>query len=272
MVECTGHYYSEDTAYKEASLFNSDSLFTGITLYEVLRIYKGTCLFLEDHIQRLQESVWLSGYLYTVSIPVIHHVISGLIKKNGMPNGNVKIILHFMTEDRPVLYTCFIPHAYPSPVMYKEGVSTDLYKAVRSNPNVKRMHSNLRQRVFEFIQTKNIYEALLVAEDETVTEGSKTNVFLIQGKTIYTPPKDRVLKGITREKVIQLCSKLNFKLIEQPISINSLNEFDAVFLTGTSPKVLPVCKIGSLTYTTSNPVMNALTKAYDDLIAAYIRQ
>jgi branched-chain amino acid aminotransferase len=270
MVECTGKYYAENTAYKETSLFNSDSLVRGITLYEVMRIYKGTCLFPEDHIRRLQESVRLSGFSFEVSLPVIHHVINGLINLNRLYNGNVKITLHFISDDRPVLYTYFIPHAYPTPEMYKKGVSIDLYRAVRSNPNVKRMLSNLRQRVSEFILTKNIYDALLVAEDETVTEGSKTNVFFIQGKIIHTPPKERVLKGITREKIIELCSQLNFRLIEQPISINSLNNFDAVFLTGTSPKVLPVCRIGNISYNVSDTALRSLIKAYDDLITSCV--
>jgi branched-chain amino acid aminotransferase len=270
MTEYSGLYFSENDVFKEASLFNAQCFDSGVILYEVLRIYKETCLFLEDHVQRLQESVRLSGYSYTVSVPVIHHIIKGLIRINKFSSGNVKIELHFKTGNQPVLYTYFIPHLYPTPSQYKHGVESDLFKAVRLNPNVKRLQPDIRQRVSDFIRAENLYDALLVDEDDTITEGSKTNVFFIQGELIYTPPGDRVLKGITRGKIINLCSKLNFRLIEQPVSINSLHKFEAAFFTGTSPKVLPIRRIANFKYQVSNRAINTLIKAYNNLIASYI--
>jgi branched-chain amino acid aminotransferase len=270
MTAYSGLYYSENEVFKETSLFNASCFDSGVILYEVLRVYKETCLFLEDHVQRLQESVSLSGYSYTVSISVIHHIIKGLIGINKFSSGNVKIVLYFKTGNQPVLYTYFIPHLYPTPAQYKHGVESDLFKAVRLNPNVKRLQPDIRQRVSDFIRAENLYDALLVDDDGTVTEGSKTNVFFIQRELIYTSPGDKVLKGITRGKLIYLCSKLNFKLIEQPIYINSLHEFEAAFFTGTSPKVLPIKRIGNLEFQISNPATNALIKAYDNLIASYI--
>ena len=269
MAEFTGAYFSEDITYKEISLFKANTFNDGVVLYEVLRIYNETVLFLEDHLQRLQESVRLSGYPYTVSVPVIHNILTDLIRRNGLYNGNVKIVLHFKADCPPVLYTYFIPHAYPTPSMYKDGVEADLLTAVRLTPNVKRLLPEVLQRVSEFIRAENLYEALLVDADETITEGSKANVFFIQGESVYTPPADRVLKGITRGKIIQLCNQLNFRLIEQSISINSLHSFDAAFLTGTSPKVLPLRRIANFEYKVFNRVMNALIAAYDDLIASY---
>jgi branched-chain amino acid aminotransferase len=272
MAECTGAYFSEDITYKEVSLFKTNIFDCGVVLYEVLRIYNETALFLEDHIQRLQESVRLSGYPYIVSVPVIHYLLRNLIRRNGFPNGNVKIVLHFKADCLPVLYTYFIPHVYPTPAMYKDGIETDLFTAVRLNPNVKRLLPEVRQRVSEFIQAENLYDALFVGEDETITEGSKTNVFFIQGESVYTPPGDRVLKGITRGKIIKLCKQLNISLIEQSISINTLHYFNAAFLTGTSPKVLPIRRIANLEYKVINPMMNAIIEAYDDLIASYAEQ
>jgi len=105
-----------------------------------------------------------------------------------------------------------------------------------------------------------------------VSEGSRSNVFFIRHDLIRTPPGDQVLKGITRNKVIQLCRKLNIKLIEDPISIDELNKFEAVFLTGTSPKVLPVRRIGSMIYNPDHQLTRLLAVAYDELAADYIRQ
>lgn len=271
MADFEGSFFAEDTAYKEISYLDPVIFNSGTVLYEVLRVYSKKCLFLEDHMHRLQESVRLSGYTYLVSIPAIGSIINGLIEKNLFSEGNIKLVLHFTASDRPALFAYFIPHAYPTPEMYSHGVKTDLYKSVRPNPNVKRLWSEDRRLQTAFIRKRHLYEALLVAEDGTITEGSKSNVFFIRGNTVLTPPGDRVLKGITREKIIQLCTHLSIRLIEQSISISRLNEFEAAFLTGTSPKVLPISRIGNCEYQVVNPVMTTLIKAYDDLIACSIR-
>jgi branched-chain amino acid aminotransferase len=61
-------------------------------------------------------------------------------------------------------------------------------------------------------------------------------------------------------------------VIEKFISTEELRSMDAAFLTGTSPKVLPIRKIGPTFYRVPHPVTNTLMKAYDDLIAAYMHQ
>ena len=270
MAEYTGRYYSEDIVYKETSSFDSGNQNSGTVLYEVLRIFDGTALFLEDHIERLQESVRLSGFAYSVSVPVIHYLIRNLIRKNDMFNGNIKIVINFRVKESPVIYTYFIPHAYPDPLMYKEGVESDFFTAERENPNVKKLHTDFRQRVTAFISTENLYDALLVSENETITEGSKTNIFFIKENSVFTPPGDMVLKGITRGKAIGLCKNLHIPLVEQSIAVKNIGNFEAAFFTGTSPKILPVKRIANSLYDVNHPLMRTLMRAYDDLIAASI--
>lgn len=271
MPEYTGTYFSENNQFREVSLFSTEILTTGIALYEVLRVFRGIPLFLNDHMNRLQESVRLSGRQYTLSFPVIRYLLKNLIKLNGFHEGNVKIVLHFSDYKMPVLYTYFIPHFYPTPDMYQDGVETDLFMAVRNNPNIKLMVPEMRQRISEFIRAENLYDALLVDEDETITEGSKTNVFFVKKTTLYTSPGDKVLKGITRQKVIELCNQLNFKFIEKSISIITLQKYEAAFFTGTSPKILPISRIANIQYDTAHPAIKMIMAAYDNLIASSLK-
>ncbi len=266
MPEYTGTYFSENSFFKEVVHFSSDIFDEGFALYEVLRIFRGMPLFLEDHIKRLQESVRLSGHQYRLSFPVIRHILNNLVKKTGIFEGNVKIVLHFRDQQQPVLYTYFIPHFYPTPEMYQDGVETDLFMAVRNNPNIKQMVPAMRQRISEFIRAENLYDALLVDEDETITEGSKTNVFFVKKATLYTAPGDKVLKGITRQKVFDLCNQLNYKIIERSISIITLHKYEAAFFTGTSPKILPINRIANIRYDVNHQVVKNILLAYDSLI------
>jgi branched-chain amino acid aminotransferase len=271
MPEYTGLYYSENTFLKDIALLDTERFSSGVTLYEVIRIHDSICLFLEDHLQRLRESVHLSGFTCAIDLPRVHSILAELIRKNAFHLGNIKLVLHFPASEPPCLYAYFIPHAYPTPLMYAEGIETALFRAIRSNPNVKRILPEIREKVTHFIRSENLYEVLLVKKD-SITEGSRSNVFFVKGEVVCTPPGNQVLKGITRKKVIELCNKLNYKLFEVSISTNQLTEMEAAFLTGTSPKILGIRKIGSLNFTVKHPIITSLTEAYDDLIANYIQQ
>ena len=272
MPEYTGSYFSEGPVYRELALLREGWLQNGLSLYEVIRVEEGICLFLEDHLQRLQESLALSGRSFPIAIPGMRRILDGMIRKNGLFNGNIRLTVHFPETEKPGLYTFFIPHYYPPVSLYQQGIDTDLFRAVRLNPNVKRLFPEMRERLAAFISVHSLYEALLVNEDGCVTEGSKSNVFFIQGDSVYTPPGDQVLKGITRNKVIELCNQLNIKFMEKSISTEELRSMDAAFLTGTSPKVLPVRQIGNMSFRVPHPVMNSLMKAYENLINGYIQR
>jgi branched-chain amino acid aminotransferase len=272
MLDYTGRYYSEGTTYRETRLGPPTGSPAGITLYEVIRIQQGICLFLEDHIQRLRDSITLSGHTYAIALPWLRNILAGLIRKNRLRTGNIKIAVHFTPDNPPRFLAFFIPHSYPAAALYRKGVHTALYPAIRPDPNVKRLRPEFREQVADFIHTRNLYEVLLVNEEGLITEGSKTNVFFLQGEVIFTAPGDQVLKGITRKKVYELCKQLNYKLIEEPISTDKLNKMEAAFLTGTSPKILPIRQIGDTVYRVAHPLTLSLIRAYNDLIAAYIQQ
>ena len=76
--------------------------------------------------------------------------------------------------------------------------------------------------------------------------------------------------GITRQKVIECIEKLSFNLIEKAISLEELKSFDAAFVTGTSPKILPISEIGKQQFDVRNEMVSKLMVEYDRLIDKYI--
>ncbi len=46
-------------------------------------------------------------------------------------------------------------------------------------------------------------------------EGTRTNFFFSDGKKIFTPPKNKVLDGVTRQKVIEI-ARINQIEVEEP--------------------------------------------------------
>ncbi len=114
-----------------------------------------------------------------------------------------------------------------------------------------------------------MFEALLVNHDDYITEGSRTNVFFISDNKIITAPEHMILPGIMRSKVIEIIKLFGFELITTPLPMAMLQKVDAVFLTGTSPRILPVNSIDDLTYDVNHKLLRTLMNSLNNFIEDY---
>jgi len=84
-------------------------------------------------------------------------------------------------------------------------------------------------------------EILLVDEDGFVAEGPTTNVFVVDDAGILlTPPEKKVLRGVTRQSILELAKADGLQVRETPILPDQLFAAAEVFLTGTTAGVLPI--------------------------------
>jgi branched-chain amino acid aminotransferase len=243
------------------------------TIYEVIRVQSGVPLFLERHMERLENSARLMDCsIKTISDKIQRSVIE-LVKSNNSPDKNVKIIVYNLENTIPDYMAYFVQSSYPTSEEYKNGVLGILFKEERDNPNAKVVNSSFKERVATALSDAKAYEALLVNKNNEITEGSRSNIFFVNKDTVLTAPKGNVLIGITRVYVFELCKNLGIGIIEMPISVSMLKEMEGAFMTGTSPKILPINTIDNISYNSANnQVIKALMKGYDDIIAEYIRE
>ncbi|MGE5677693.1 MAG: aminotransferase class IV [Pseudomonadota bacterium] len=244
---------------------------TSRTIYEVLRVTSGIPVFLERHLERLESSARLVNSSVAVIRQGLTESINELIKTNGHPDKNIKILVYNLDNATPDYMAFFIKSSYPSEEEYKNGVHAILIHEERTNPNAKIVNSSYKERVAEAMSEAKAYEALLVNNRNEITEGSRSNVFFVRGDEVLTAPKGNVLIGITRVCVMELCEKLGIKVSEIPICVDMLKDIDGLFMSGTSPKLLPISTIGDMAFeSASNPVIRALMKGYDDMLSEYI--
>lgn len=238
------------------------------SVYEVIRVIDGIPLFLEDHLTRLYDSVKILGYNYNDSEIKIGSSINGLIASNSITNGNFKIIVSF--KNTPPRFIAYImQHSYPAIELYKTGISTSVLFAERKNPNAKNFQS-VRELAQKTIKEREVYEVIFVSENGSVTEGSKSNLFFINGNKLITAPSDAVLKGITRKYVLKAAFNIKLEVEERNISLKELPNFEVAFISGTSPKVLPIKNIDQFSYNVSNSKLTLLMKEFDLIMKNYI--
>ena len=129
------------------------------------------------------------------------------------------------------------------------------------------MDQALRDATDAAIKAHDLYEVILVDRDGQITEGSRSNVFFIKNGELYTSLLQLVLPGVTRDKIIEIVRGKGIAVHEDPIPASSVADFDAAFISGTSPKVLPIASLGDVTYDVDDQFLRRLMNWYDEAFA-----
>jgi len=236
------------------------------TYYEVVRLIDGKLLFLPDHLDRLQQSFSGSGAAYPGNQRVIEN-LNLLIQENPFKKGNIRICLQNSNGNTPLLLCYFIPYFYPDTEMYKKGVKLRIYPHVRPNPGRKKWDDHFRNSVSRYILEQGVYEAALINSQNQITEGSRSNIFYIdRNGSLVTVPAKSVLPGITRKYVMEIAAGEGILIEERTISKDALDSLVSVFISGTSPKVLPVKQIDDFCFDVDHPLLRLLMDEFEQLI------
>ncbi|UCG27859.1 MAG: aminotransferase class IV family protein [Bacteroidales bacterium] len=273
MSECYLSKYLHNQEVKDTRFFDADLIFRGESLYELFRIIKKIPLFWEDHISRLYLTSQITGLKIWLDEETIKNQVSDLIRINSVAEGNIKLVFNFRksglrTRKNFLIY--FVEPVYPTPNQYLQGVNGILYQASRINPTAKVINQNLRIAVYKKLIEKGAYEALLVDRKGEITEGSRSNIFMIRDGHVFTAPDPVVLPGIARKHVLSICRSRNIPLSFEKIKRSDLEVMDAVFMTGTSPRVLPFSRIEEFRFNPADPVLMNIIDGYDEKIHTYI--
>lgn len=261
MYDIEGKYFLLNGEEKPVEEFEPKLVTKGRPLYEVIRVTDGKPLFYREHVARLHNSAALAGTEIPVSDDELKKQVAELLELNKIQTGNFKIIF---SEDKLCIFK--VRHKYPDKTMYETGVDTILYHGERKNPNIKAIDTVFRSGANEKIMEKNAYEAVLVDKNGFITEGSRSNIFMVMGEAVITSPIEDVLPGITRDKIIEISRKLGYKVMEKKVSYLDLEAMDGLFISGTSPGVLPVRTVDNLKFDSQdNQVIKSIMAAYHEL-------
>lgn len=237
------------------NLLNKDNA----KIYEVIRVINKKPVFLKEHYDRMKESIYLSKVEGNLDYERYKQSVDLLIKENDFENCNIRVSYYYDNEEVVLFY--FIESHYPTKEMFETGVHTVTAKVQRNNPNVKAFQKDFKEKVQNIMEEAKAFEAILVNEDNTVSEGSRSNIFFVDGEKLVTSPDSAVLLGVTRSKVIEVCENNGIKVEKRMIDFSELDSFDGAFITGTSNDVLPIKSIDDRIYNSADN--DVVKKAYE---------
>jgi len=261
MNECYGKKFILNGDLQPAELFDNSLVYEGDSVYEVIRMVKANPIFFPDHMERLVTSVKLQKKELLADAYTLRKDIINLTRSDKKRESNLKIVFNYNNGSTNYLIY-FIEPIYPSEDQYKRGVKGILFFAERKDPESKVINHKLRSFIYHKLILEGGYEAILVNKNNSITEGSRTNIFFLKGETLVTAPDNVILNGITRKYILEICRENIIKVEFTCVKVDDISEYDAVFMTGTSPIVLPFYCIDDKFFNVKHPLMGRLRKLY----------
>jgi branched-chain amino acid aminotransferase len=259
--DCSGEFFILDGKLYPSGHFDNSLVYEGETYYEVIRVIGGLPLFFDDHADRLQTSIKLSGRNFIIDKKALKRYIIELTAAEKRQEINLKIACNFNAGKSSCLIY-YIEPAYPTPEQYQNGVRGILFTAERKDPEVKIIDKRLRSAISHRLIIEKAYEALLTDRNGCITEGSRSNIFFISGNRLTTAPDNMVLGGITRKILLGVCAEDKITVDFRCLRAAEISDWESVVMTGTSPVVLPFNSIDDILFNVSHPLILHLRNRY----------
>jgi branched-chain amino acid aminotransferase len=261
MNECFGRKYILNGKLEDADSFDNSIVYEGDSIYEVIRMVRNSPVFFNDHMERLESSVRNQKKQILAEASTLKKDIIRLTKADRKKEVNLKIVFNY-NQDSLNYLIYYIEPIYPNEKQYRDGVKGILFYAERKDPGSKVINHKLRSSIFHKLILDGGYEALLVNEKGQITEGSRSNIFFLKKDTLFTAPENVILCGITRKHILDICAENNIKVKFSCVNADRLSDYEAVFMTGTSPMVLPFSHIDDKKFNVKVPLISELRRFY----------
>lgn len=233
----------------EAALPVSDHIILrGVGVFESICTFRKRPLMLTPHLTRLGRSAEKAS----IALPLPLDEIKTIVRE-GIARMDVECLVRpyitggdiFREGSFPAsrLFILFEKVVKPAPEVYNRGVMLYPVDQGRSIPGVKSV-----DYMFSYSgrsHQKDAYEILYAPEGE-ITEAAHSTFFLIVDGKLVTAPLSRVLKGTTREIILQLAREKGMDVEERSPLLSEIPSSSEAFITGSVKEIIPVVKIGDI--------------------------
>jgi D-alanine transaminase len=234
----------------------------GDGVYEIIPVYSRRAFRLEEHLQRLQHSLngirlqnpfahaeWvrLINQLILCNAPedqyLYLHITRGVARRDhAFPNPEVP----------PTIFMMSNPLTMPSNELIQNGVTAvtardtrwlhcDI-KSISLLPNIL-----LRQMAVDADCT----ETILLRDDVFLTEGTASNIFVVNQGMLLAPPKDNLmLPGITYDVLLEIAAANHIPYQVRKVAKEEVVNANELLLTSSSKELLAITQLNG------NPVGN----------------
>lgn len=225
----------------------------GDGVYEVVPVYGRQPFRLEQHLKRLERSLAeirinnpfdAAGWKTRIAELIAAFPIDDQLVYMQITRGVAKRGHAFPKDTMPTVFMMTSPLVLPKEEMRAQGV------AVVSAEDNRWLRCDIKSisLLGNVLMAQHAAE-LGVAEtimfrDGFLTEGSSTNVWVVQNGILLAPPRDhRILEGIRYGFLLELAATHGLKVECRPIAEAEVHNADELLLSSAAKEVLPVTRL-----------------------------
>ncbi len=256
-----------DRATAKVSVFDHGLLY-GDGVFEGIRVYNRRVFRLNQHLDRLYASakgVWLE---IPMAKAAVHRMVEEAVVKSGLEDAYIRLLV-----TRGVGDLGLDPRKCPKPSVicivdtiqlwpqdrYDKGLTaltaaTPIHHRESLSPRIKSL--NYLSHILAKVEgiAAGVDEVIMLDPQGYVAEASGMNLFVTTNSTLKTPPAYAgILRGVTRDAVIELAREATYGVEELPLNRYDLYTADEMFLTGTAAEVVAVTKLDGRVIGTGKP-------------------
>jgi len=255
----------------------------GMAVFEGIRSFStpdGAAIFrLKEHIDRFLNSAKIYRMDLGYSEKELARACVELIRENKIPESYIRPIaytsygemgLNPLTSKVAVAIASWEWGAYLGPQSADKGVRATISSWVRIDSRALPLQAKCAANYANSALAKmealagGYDEAILLNSQGVVAEGPGENIFKVKDGILSTPPASSgILRGITRDTVIQFAHDQNIKFYRNDATKEELYTSDEVFFSGTAAGIAKVREIdGRKVGYDGTPVTDKMAKLY----------
>ncbi len=272
------------------------SLHYGLAVFEGIRSYTsaeengGAVFRLREHTARLFASAHITLMKIPFSEDEINNAIIQTLQANELRQGYVRPIayigagamgIHPGKNPIRLAIAAWDWGAYLGEDGLAKGIRIKVSSFLRHHVNSSMSKAKVTGYYVNSILSKieavsaGYDEALMLDTEGYVSEGSGENIFIVQDNIIKTTPPTSILKGITRDSVLQIAAHHGLTVKEERFTRDELYTADEAFFTGTAAEITPIREADNRTIGNGQPgpvtqkIQDVFFKAVKGEIAEY---
>lgn len=250
-------------------------LLVGDGVFETLRVYEGVPFAWTRHCERLHRSAAGLG-LAAPDAGVLRGAADSVLESNQLTEARLRVTVTGGPSplgsergdgDPTVILAASAMRASPPTVSVVNAPWTRNERSAVTGLKTTSYAENVR--ALAYAHERDASEAMLANTRGDLCEATGSNVFLVRGGILLTPPISAgCLPGVTRALVLELCARNGIPAREVDLPPAALGDADEAFLTSSTREVQPISGVdGRSLPAAPGPVTARLAGLFAALVA-----
>ncbi len=251
----------------------------GWGVFSTMRVSQGALFAFERHLARMRHDAQLMRVPFDFEPDQLNALLLSLVEANEAFDAVLRVVVirnrgglfEVPDQDRSFDLIAFTAEL----TQWGTGVNLTYVPNARlgTSPFAGTKVTSWAQNLtwYEEARQRGFDEAILLNECGEISECTSANIFIIQGKDVWTPPlaSSGCLPGVTRAILLEKVRVPGVSIRERVLTPSELESANAVFITSTTRDLLPVFSVDGLSLNQELDTLKLLSEAFAAHRTAY---